>query len=79
MQVRDLILQAYFGIIMALGMQLYRQDLYFKNCKPAMTQSRKRGSKIHGEGNAIIRKVKQFAVDLLPTDLGVSPRFAVAA
>ncbi len=30
-------------------MQLYRQELYFKNCKPATIQSRKRGSKIHGD------------------------------
>ena len=42
-----------------------------------MIQSRKRGSKIHGEGNAVIRKVRQFAVDLMP-GAGFTPAFADA-
>lgn len=62
---------------MALGMQLYRQELYFKNCKPAMIQSRKKGSKIHADGTSISRKVKQFAADLMPSR-GFVPAFAAA-
>jgi len=51
---------------MTLGMQLYRQELYFKNCKPAMIQSRKRGSKIHADGivsgvQRVAHRVDEFA------------------
>lgn len=59
---QNLLFEAFFGIILALGMQLYRQELYFKNCKPAMIQSRKRGSKIHGDGITKARGLmRQFA------------------
>lgn len=45
-------------------MQLYRQELYFNNCKPAMIQSRKRGSKIHAKSN--FSGVKRFFADRMP-------------
>lgn len=44
---------------MFLGDELYRQELYFKNCKLAMTQSRKTESKIHA--NETVSNVKRFA------------------
>ena len=78
---KNLILQAYFGIIMALGMQLYRQELYFKNCKPAMIQSRKRESKIHA--NETVSNVKRFATrvaDFIDEGLQIpTSRIALAA
>ena len=59
------------------GDDLNRQELYFKNCKPAMIQSRKKGSKIHAEGSSISRKVRQFAADFMP-NVGFTPAFAAA-
>jgi len=62
-------------------MQLYRQELYFKNCKPAMTQSRKRGSKIHA--NETVSNVKRFATrvaDFIDEGLQIpTSRIALAA
>lgn len=62
-------------------MQLYRQELYFKNCKPAMIQSRKRVSKIHA--NETVSNVKRFASKIADfASDGVkmpSMRFAAAA
>lgn len=35
---------------MCPGDALNRQELYFENCKPTMSKSRKTGSKIHADG-----------------------------
>jgi len=66
-------------VVFQHGDALYRQELYFKNCKPAMIQSRKRESKIHDEGKAVIRKVKQFAADAFKPVAGVSSAYSFAA
>jgi len=57
-------------------MKLIRQDLYFKNCKPTLTKSRKKGSKIHAKPS--FSGVKRFFADRMPTanPVGYMPAFA---
>ena len=46
------------------GDELNRQELYFKNCKPTMSKSRKNCSKIHAKSN--FSGVKRFFADRIP-------------
>jgi len=57
MHARTCIFRYKSDIIRALGMQLHRQDLLFKKCKPTTTKCRKTSQNINARGNS----TSQFA------------------